>query len=137
MAKRLCKMTSGLADARSWATELIRRESRGPGDMENAMRRLSNRYGIPWRTFWSLKYRPPSDVLVSVYLQLKTAYEAECQRQERLIAHERSIAEAKVLSVETLAQSLDDNLGESRRSAVKGAAVGGGKGQPRGTDRAA
>jgi hypothetical protein len=127
-AKLGSKFMTGLADARSWANELVRRESRGPGDMENAMHRLQSRYGIPWRTFWALRYRPPADVFVGVYLQLKAAYEAECQRQERLIAHERSIAEAKVLSVETLAQSLDDNLGESRRSAVKGAAVGGGEG---------
>jgi hypothetical protein len=130
MAKRSYSVTSGLADARSWATELIRRESRGPGDMENAMRRLGNRYGIPWRTFWTLKYRPPADVFVSVYLSLKRAYEAECLRQERLLAHERSIAEAKILNIETLAKSLTDSDGNGGRSAVKGAAVGGGKGQP-------
>lgn len=104
-AKRLGrKMLTGISDARSWANELIRRESRGPGDTENAMHRLEARYGIPWRTFWALRYRPPSDVFVSVYLNLRAAYEAECARQERLLRHERQITEAKVLAFETLAR---------------------------------
>lgn len=93
---------SGIADARAWANELIRRESRGPGDMENAMRRLEARYGIPWRTFWQLRYRAPKDVFVSVYLQLKSAYEAECGRQERLLKYERELTEAKVLALAAL-----------------------------------
>ncbi len=42
------RMTETAATARSWANELLRRESRGPGDMENAMRRLETRYGIPY-----------------------------------------------------------------------------------------
>lgn len=98
-AKSFCKIVSGIADAKGWANELVRRESRGPGDVENAMRRLEARYGIPWRTFWQLRYRAPKDVFCGVYLQLKAAYEAECARQERLLRHERSITEAKVFAV--------------------------------------
>jgi hypothetical protein len=116
VAKRLCKIMTGIADARTWANELVRRESRGPGDMENAMRRLEARYGISWRTFWTMKYRPPTDVFVGVYLTLKAAYEAECQRQERRFAHERRITEAKVLSVETMAQSGNVSIGKGGRS---------------------
>lgn len=101
-AKRLCKIMTGIADARAWANELIRRESRGPGDLNNAMHRLEARYGIPWRTFWQLRYRPPVDVFVSVYVQLKTAYEAECARQERLLQHERHVTEAKVMAFAAL-----------------------------------
>jgi hypothetical protein len=93
---------SGVADAQAWANELVRRESRGPGDMENAMRRLEARYGIPWRTFWQLRYRAPKDVFVGVFLQLKAAYDAEGIRQERLLAHERKITEAKVLAFAAL-----------------------------------
>ncbi len=115
--KKQCTAT-GVSDARTWANELVRRESRGPGDMENAMRRLENRYGVPWRTFWTLRYRPPTDVFVSVYLKLKSAYEAECHRQERLLAHERLITTAKILSVEGVVQSLDDRAGKGRRPAV-------------------
>jgi hypothetical protein len=95
MAKRLARIMTGIADAKTWANELVRRESRGPGDMENAMRRLEARYGISWRTFWTLRYRSPDDVFVGVYLKLKQAYEAECARQERLLRHEREITKAK------------------------------------------
>ena len=85
-------------DCCSWANALIRREARGPGDQENAMRRLEARYGIPWRTFWSLKYRPPSDVFVSVYMRLRDAYQSECERQKRLLEHEIAICKAKGLA---------------------------------------
>ena len=93
-----CVYTSGVSEAKEWASAMVLREMRSPGDMENAMHRLESRYGIPWRIFWNLRYRPPADVLVGVWRQLKTAYELECERQERLLAHERHIAEAKVLA---------------------------------------
>lgn len=84
-----------VASARDWANALVRRESRGSGDTENAMRRLEVRYGIPWRTFWSLRYRPPNDILTGVFFRLKAAYEAECERQVRLLQHELEITKAK------------------------------------------
>lgn len=93
---------SGVTEAQMWASHMVLRESRGPGDTENAMRRLENRYGIPWRTFWNLRYRPPADILVGVWRQLHSAYEQECSRQERLLAHERHVAEAQILSFEAL-----------------------------------
>ena len=65
-AKILCKKEkpmNGVADAQRWANELVKNESRGPGDTENAMRRLESRFGISWRTFWSLRYRAPTEVL--------------------------------------------------------------------------
>ena len=46
MAKRLCRIMTGIADAQAWANKLLQRESRGPGDMENALRRLEARYGV-------------------------------------------------------------------------------------------
>jgi hypothetical protein len=102
---------SGVSEAKEWATHMVLREMRSPGDLENAMRRLESRYGIPWRTFWNLRYRPPADILVGVWRQLHAAYEAECQRQERLLAHERHIAEAQVLSFEALDSASSDGAG--------------------------
>lgn len=64
--------------------------------------------GVPWRTFWQLRYRPPSDVFVGVYLSLKAAYEAECERQERLLRHEREITKAKASAFEALAGARAD-----------------------------
>jgi hypothetical protein len=91
---------SGVSEASMWASRMVSMNLRG-SDTENAMRRLEARYGIPWRTFWNLRYRPPADILVGVWRQLHAAYEAECQRQERLLAHERHVAEAQILSFET------------------------------------
>ena len=102
---------SGVSEAKEWASAMVLREMRSPGDLENAMRRLESRYGIPWRTFWNLRYRPPADVLVGVWRQLGAAYEAECERQERLLAHERHVAEAKVLAFETLGGPHPDGTG--------------------------
>lgn len=103
---------SGVSEARMWATTMVLREARGPGDSENAMRRLEHRYGIPWRVFHNLKYRAPADVMVGVWRQLKAAYEAECERQERLLAHERHVAEAKVLAAETVHSATVDMDGK-------------------------
>jgi len=103
-----CKTLSGLTQAQTWANAMVMREMRTPGDLLNSMHRLEARYGIPWRLFFNLRYRPPSDVVVGVYRQLKLAYEAECNRQERLLAHERHVAEALLSSAETLASASPD-----------------------------
>ena len=94
---------SGIAEASQWASRMVHNEARGPGDTMNAMHRLEARYGIPWRVFWGLRYRKPADVMVGVYRQLQAAYTSECERQERLLAHERHVAETKILAAETVA----------------------------------
>lgn len=86
---------SDVAVATDIARRLVHAESRGPGDTKNAMRRLSARYGIPFNTLWSLRYRPPGDILMGVYRRLVAAYEAECERQMRRIKHEILLTEAK------------------------------------------
>lgn len=84
--------------AQEWANELVRRESRGPGDYENAMRRLEQRHGIPWQTLWRLRHGRMKDIYVSIYVRLQAAYQAECERQMRMLAHEIEIAKAKGLA---------------------------------------
>ena len=74
-----------------WAKELTSRESRGPGDMENAWRRLEARYGISFGTFWALRYRKPHNIFIEIFAQLHSAYQAECERQMRKLAHEIEI----------------------------------------------
>lgn len=87
-----------VSNAQDWANELVRRESRGPGDYENAMRRLESRYGIPWQMFWRLRHGRLKDIYVSIYVRLQAAYQAECERQMRLLAHEIEIAKARGLA---------------------------------------
>lgn len=80
--------------AAEWAKALTRAESRGPGDLENAWRRLEARYGVSPNTFWSLRYRRPKDIAVSVFVRLRAAYQAECERQMRRLKHELEITRA-------------------------------------------
>lgn len=92
-----------------WARELTRREARGPGDIESAWHRLQARYGVPFRTFWALRYRRPKSITADIYLRLCAAYQAECDRQMRKLRHELEITKtvagadhAAVRAAETL-----------------------------------
>jgi hypothetical protein len=80
-------------EAQEWAKSLTRWEARGPGDLENAMRRLETRYGIDSNTLWSLRYRPPKRIFVDVYEQLRAAYQHERERQRKLLDNEIKTAE--------------------------------------------
>lgn len=86
------KMT--VATAQQMARTLVQREARGPGDLDNAMRRLEARYGVPYSFLWSLRYRPPKNMLVTAWQTLRSAYAAECARQARILSHELAVMEA-------------------------------------------
>lgn len=70
--------------------------SRGPGDLENAMRSLERDYGIDYWTTWQLRYRPAriKNIGVSVYTRIKNAWEAERARQLQLLKHDIEISKA-------------------------------------------
>jgi hypothetical protein len=104
-----------VAEAQKWAGRLVQSESRGPGDIDNAMRRLETRYGIPYSLLYNLRYRPPRDLLVSHFARLEAAYVAECERQQRLFAHEREITKAKTRFGALLVRAADALVGESER----------------------
>lgn len=80
--------------AADWARALTQRESRGPGDLENAWRRLEARYGVPSSMFWALRYRRPKDIMASVFFRLHGAYQAECARQMRKLQHDIELTKA-------------------------------------------
>lgn len=97
-------------EASTKASWLVQREARGPGDLPQAMRRIEARYGIPYATLLSLRYRRPKDIWISVYVRICEAHRAECERQKRLIEHEAAIADARTWigkSVLAEAQALD------------------------------
>lgn len=83
-----------VSEARKWADTIVMREYQGPSHMDRAIDRASQKTGIDRQVFWSLRYRPQKDLFASVYLRLKQAYDAECERQERLYKHERRLADA-------------------------------------------
>lgn len=88
-------MTAYVEDARRMASDLIARETKGSGDLDNAMRRLETRYGIPYGFLWNLRYRPPKDLLMGLFLRLQDAYQQQLNEQIKRLEHERSITEAK------------------------------------------
>lgn len=82
-------------EAAKKASWIIRQEVRGPGDIEPAMRRIEQRHGISYGVLWRLRYRKPSDLLVSTFALICDAYDAELERQKRLLGHEQTIEKAK------------------------------------------
>ena len=80
--------TAEVMHAKGWTTALIRMESRGPGDTDNAMRRLARRYGLEYGALWSLRYRSPKRIWADVHTALANAYAAECERQMRALQHD-------------------------------------------------
>lgn len=113
---------SAVEEAKRLVNELLKLESRGGGDLENAMRRLANRYGLPWRTFWNLRYRTPKHVFVGVFETLKAAHRAEVGRQIERLRHELQIAKLNGVHVQdiedqasALLAELEDCVADRRR----------------------
>lgn len=82
----------GVEQARGWANKLIAAHHRGPGDtVEAAIHRAAVKHGLDPKALWRLRYRTPKDMLVSTWSRIKSAYEAECERQEEKLRHELEI----------------------------------------------
>ena len=101
-----------VSNAREWASDLIRRESRGPGDYENAGRRLEARYGIAANTFWRLRHGRVKDITCTIYTRLQAAYLAECERQTRILKQQAEIAKAKSLTPLPVVAQVEAILGD-------------------------
>jgi len=73
--------TAEVVQSKARLSDLLRWESRGPGDLDNAMRRLSRRHGVDYGTLWSLRYRTPKRIWADVYTAIADAYANEIERQ--------------------------------------------------------
>lgn len=82
-----------IEQAASWSKDLTRMRARGPGDTDNAMRSIEREYGVDYWTLWRLRYRRDQikDIGVSIYMRLREAYQAECNRQLRKLHHEIAV----------------------------------------------
>jgi hypothetical protein len=87
--------TAYLDQAALWSRDLTRMKARGPGDTENAMRRVEREYGIDYGFLWSLRYRRERlrTISISVYESIRAAYREECARQMRKLEHEIEVTE--------------------------------------------
>ena len=72
--------------------EMVKMETRFPGDKETAMRRLSVRHRLPPTLLWNLEYRRPKGIYWDVYENLRAAYRSECSRHARALDEKVSTA---------------------------------------------
>lgn len=61
--------------AAGWSHSLTLIFSRGPGDYDNAMRRMSDALGLRYRSIWALRYRPPKTLAAETYEPLRLAHD--------------------------------------------------------------
>lgn len=111
-----------VVQAKGWANALIRAAHRGPGDTTDAaIHRAANKHGLDPKMLWRLRYRTPKDMLASLYLKIKAAHEAECERQEARLRHEIEITKAVATSATALAaiREAEALLGASARKAER------------------
>lgn len=74
--------------ATDYVRTMVQRESRGPGDLDNAMQRLEARYGLPFWTLWHLRRGKAKTVEASLLARIRGAYLDMCQRQASNLLHE-------------------------------------------------
>lgn len=79
-----------LDQAATWSKDLTRMRTRGPGDIENAMRGIERDYGVDYWFQYQLRYKRDrlKFMSISVYARLKAAYQAECERQMRKLGND-------------------------------------------------
>jgi hypothetical protein len=73
---------------------LVNGECRGPGDLENAMRRVEMTWGIPFAVSWAFRYRKPKTVAADIYARHCQAVETFRETQLRRLENERASTKA-------------------------------------------
>lgn len=74
--------------ATEYVRTMVQRESRGPGDIDNAMNRIEQRYGLPFWSLWYLRKGKAKTVEASLLARIRAAYLDMCQRQASNLLHE-------------------------------------------------
>lgn len=80
--------------ATEYVRTMVQRESRGPGDLDNAMQRLEARYGLPFWAMWHLRKGKAKTVEASLLARIRGAYLDMCQRQASNLLHEIEVEAA-------------------------------------------
>jgi hypothetical protein len=80
--------------ATEYVRVMVQRESRGPGDLDNAMSRIEAKYGLPFWTLWHLRRGKAKTVEASLLARIRGAYLDMCQRQASSLLHEIRIEAA-------------------------------------------
>jgi len=67
--------------ATEYVRRMVQRETRGWGDLDNAMQRLETRYGLPFWTLWHLRKGKAKSVETSMFARIEAAYLDMCGKQ--------------------------------------------------------
>ena len=67
--------------AAEWARVLVHAETRGKGDIGNAIKRVAAKVKVTPKTIWSLRYKRPKDMFCSAFFKLRDAYYAHQKKQ--------------------------------------------------------
>ena len=86
---------SSVDAAAEYCDRMLKREARGPGDVEEALRRIEAKTGVNYWTLWGLRYRKPKTIAADLFHQIRGAYLALCERELGNLKHELSIETAK------------------------------------------
>lgn len=109
--------------AAATAAKLTTLRSRGPGDLDNAMRSVARAAGVPYSVLWRLRYRRSHvrDVATSVFFRLQAAYQAECERQVRKLQNEIDVGRRAGAAPDHLgqAQALVDHALQTRGAGAR------------------
>lgn len=73
---------------------LAQREARGPGDVDNALQRLSQESGIGFWTLWHLYQQRAKTVEAGLRDRIRALYIARCEREIAVLQHELAFERA-------------------------------------------
>jgi hypothetical protein len=97
-----------------YARKAVQTEARGPGDLEDAMRRLEATTGVGYWTWWGLWNKRRKLVDHDLFQRVRGAYLDLCKRQLSKAQHVLAIEAAK-----GSADDLQDLAAEARALAAK------------------
>lgn len=103
--------------ASNYASNLIEMESRGSSDLEGALFRIEQRYGLTPNQLMHLRSRRAKSCDVSLFARIRGAYLDLCERQVSKLQHQIAIERATWDD-----DTLDDLEAEARILAAKIAA---------------
>lgn len=108
--------------ATEYVRTMVQRESRGPGDLDNAMNRIEQRYGLPFWSLWHLRKGKAKTVEASLLARIRAAYLDMCQRQASNLLHEIEVEAAMgddtLEDLEAEARALAAKI-QAKRAAMK------------------
>lgn len=83
-----------VAEASSMVRHMIHREASGPGDYENAMRRLETKYVIGFWTLDHLRKKKAKTCDIGLFARIRAAFIDHCGKQAARLIQEAETAKA-------------------------------------------